>query len=146
MTLREMVVEDLDQVAAIDASMMHPPWSKEGFFSFLIRDESLFVVVEEKGEILGYAGLLRTLDEADITNVVVKKERQREGIGTFLLDGLIRIAESFAVSTIHLDVREGNGTARRLYERAGFVADGRRKDYYTEPVEDAILMTRRKGC
>lgn len=145
MTLREMTVEDLDQVAEIEAVCMRPPWSKEGFFSFLIREESLFVVVEERGTILGYAGMLRALDEGDVTNVVVRPDRQREGIGTFLFDGLLRIAQDLGVYTVHLDVREGNGVARRLYERAGFTPDGRRKGYYTDPVEDAILMSRRRA-
>ncbi|MBQ1493111.1 MAG: ribosomal protein S18-alanine N-acetyltransferase [Blautia sp.] len=144
MTLREMTVEDLDQVAAIEAVTVRPPWTKEGFLSFLIKKETLFVVVEEKGTILGYAGMLWALDEGDITNVVVRPERQREGIGAFLLDGLIRVAEDFGITLIHLDVREGNGVARRLYERAGFVQDGRRENYYTDPKEAAILMSRRK--
>lgn len=144
MTLREMTVEDLDQVAAIEAAAVTPPWTKEGFFSFLMRKESLFVVVEEKGTILGYAGMLWCLDEGDITNVVVRPERQREGIGAFLLDGLIRVAEDFGITLIHLDVRESNGVARRLYERAGFVEDGYRKEYYEQPKEAAVLMSRSK--
>ena len=142
MTLREMTVEDLDQVAEIEQRAVTPPWTKEGFFSFLVRDESLFVVVEEKGRILGYAGMLRVLDEGDVTNVVVDPDRQREGIGTFLFDGLLRIAADLGTETVHLDVRESNGVARRLYERAGFVVDGRRAQYYTEPEEAAILMSR----
>ena len=142
MTLREMRVEDLDQVAEIEQRAVRPPWTKEGFLAFLLREESLFVVVEEKGRILGYAGMLRVLDEGDVTNVAVDPERQREGIGTFLFDGLLRIAEDMGTSVVHLDVRESNAVARRLYERAGFVADGRREQYYTEPDEAAILMSR----
>lgn len=82
------------------------------------------------------------LDEGDITNVAVRPDRQKEGIGHFLMDSLIRLAEQQGVTTIHLEVRTGNGTAIRLYERMGFTKDGIRKKYYTDPVEDALLMTR----
>ena len=97
---------------------------------------------EEKGEILAYCGLIMVLDEGDITNVAVRPDRQKEGIGHFLMDSLIRLAEQQGVTTIHLEVRTGNGTAIRLYERMGFTKDGIRKKYYTDPVEDALLMTR----
>jgi ribosomal-protein-alanine N-acetyltransferase len=143
MILREMLVEDLDQVMELERDLFHVPWTREGFFTFLTRNDAMFLVVEEKGQILGYCGLLMVLDEGDITNVAVKRERQREGIGNFLLESLIRLANDLGVTTIHLEVRRSNETAIRLYERAGFVRDGIRKNYYSEPVEDAILMTRR---
>ena len=102
----------------------------------------MFLVVEEKGRILGYCGLLMVLDEGDVTNVAVCRDRQREGIGNFLMESMIRLAEERGITMIHLEVRAGNETAIRLYERQGFVRDGLRKGYYTEPTEDAVLMTR----
>lgn len=143
MILREMQVEDLDKVMEIETDLFPVPWTKNGFFTFLIREDSLFLVVEEKGEILGYCGILSVLDEGDITNVAVRRDRQREGIGQFLVDSLIRLCAERGVTTIHLEVRAGNDTAIRLYERMGFVRDGLRRGYYTEPVEDALLMTRK---
>ena len=119
MILREMLVDDLDQVMEIEQDLFHVPWTKEGFFTFLTRDDAMFLVVEEKEKILGYCGLLMVLDEGDITNVAVRR-----------------------VTTIHLEVRVGNETAIRLYERMGFTGDGIRKAYYSDPVEDALLMTR----
>lgn len=142
MTLREMTAEDLDQVAGIEASLMSPPWTKEGFFSFLTKENTLFFVVEEKGEILAYCGMLTVLDEADITNVVVCARRQGEGIGYFMLDGAMRIAADLGIRLFHLEVRQSNTRAIRLYTRAGFAPDGLRKNYYTDPVEDAVLMSR----
>lgn len=82
------------------------------------------------------------LDEGDITNVAVRRDRQKEGIGAFLMQSLIRLAAEREVTTIHLEVRVGNETAIRLYERMGFTGDGIRKAYYSDPVEDALLMTR----
>ena len=96
----------------------------------------------EKGRILGYCGLLTVLDEGDVTNVAVRRDRQREGIGNFLMESMIRLAEERGITMIHLEVRAGNETAIRLYERQGFVRDGLRKAYYTDPTEDAVLMTR----
>ena len=142
MILREMLVEDLDQVMKIERELFSPPWTREGCFTYLTHKDAMFLVVEEKGEILAYCGLLMVLDEGDITNVAVRPDRQREGIGHFLMDSLIRLAEEQGVTTIHLEVRVGNDTAIRLYERMGFTRDGIRKQYYTDPVEDALLMTR----
>ncbi len=145
MTLREMRVEDLDRVMEIENRVFSDPWSKEGFLGFLMKDYALFFVVEEKEEILGYCGMLKTLDEGDITNVCVRPERRCEGIGYFMLDGMLRIAKDLGVTTVHLEVREGNGSARRLYARCGFTEDGIRKAYYSDPKEDAVLMTRREA-
>lgn len=144
MILREMLVEDLDQVMEIENRLFSPPWTKEGFFTYLTRKDAMFLVVEEKGRILAYCGLLMVLDGGDITNVAVCPERQREGIGHFLMESLIRLAEEQGITAIHLEVRVGNHTAIRLYERMGFTRDGIRRNYYTDPAEDALLMTRRK--
>ena len=142
MTLREMMVEDLDQVMEIEQDLFRVPWTREGYFTFLTRNDAMFLVVEEKGQILAYCGLLMVLDEGDVTNVAVRRDRQKEGIGNFLIESLIHLAEGLGVTTIHLEVRQSNETALRLYERNGFTRDGIRKNYYENPVEDAILMTR----
>lgn len=144
MILREMLVEDLDKVMEIEEDLFTVPWTKEGYFTFLTRKDAMFLVVEEKGEILGYCGLLMVLDEGDVTNVAVKRDRQREGIGNFLMESMLRLAYEQGIRTVHLEVRAGNSVAVRLYERLGFVKDGIRKGYYTDPVEDAVLMTRRQ--
>lgn len=141
MILREMLVNDLDAVMEIENELFHMPWTKEGYFTFLTRNDAMFLVVEEKGMILGYCGLIMVLDEADVTNVAVRPDRQREGIGHFLVESMMRLASDQGIYMIHLEVRAGNETAIRLYERLGFQRDGLRKKYYTDPVEDAILMT-----
>ena len=142
MTLREMEIDDLDQVMEIEKELFSVPWTKEGFFTFLMKENAMFLVVEEKGSILGYCGILTVLDEGDITNVAVRRERQKEGIGYFMTDGLIRLCQERGVNIIHLEVRRSNQSAIRLYERLGFKEDGIRKNYYADPSEDAILMTR----
>ena len=105
MILREMLIDDLEQVMEIERELFHVPWTREGFFTFLTREDAMFLVVEEKGQILGYCGLLMVLDEGDITNVAVRRDRQKEGIGNFLMESLVRLAAERGVTTIHLEVR-----------------------------------------
>ncbi len=93
------------------------PWTKEGFLTFLMKDESMFFVVEEKGRILGYCSIQTVLDEGDILNVAVRRDRQKEGIGYFLVDSMLMLAEAQGISLVHLEVREGNEL------RAGFIRD-----------------------
>ena len=100
------------------------------------------IEIEEKEKILAYCSMQTVLDEGDILNVAVSPDRQREGIGYFLVDSMLKMAEMIGIHIVHLEVREGNGTARRLYERLGFKEDGLRKNYYTDPTENAVLMTK----
>lgn len=142
MTFREMLVEDLDQVVDIEQKLFSVPWTKEGFLTYLMKKDTMFFVVEEKKRILGYCSMMTVLDEGDILNVAVRSDRQKEGIGQFLVDSMLRMAEMQGIRLVHLEVRQGNGTARRLYQRLGFKEDGLRRDYYENPVENAVLMTK----
>lgn len=142
MTFREMLVEDLDQVVDIEQNLFSVPWTKEGFLTYLMEKDTMFFVVEEKERILGYCSMMTVLDEGDILNVAVRSDRQKEGIGQFLVDSMLRMAEMQGIRLVHLEVRQGNGTARRLYQRLGFKEDGLRRDYYENPVENAVLMTK----
>ena len=142
MTFREMLVEDLDQVVDIEQNLFSVPWTKEGFLTYLMKKDTMFFVVEEKERILGYCSMMTVLDEGDILNVAVRSDRQKEGIGQFIVDSMLRMAEMQGIRLVHLEVRQGNGTAIRLYQRLGFKEDGLRRDYYENPVENAVLMTK----
>lgn len=144
LVVREMTSADLEQVWEIEKELFSVPWTKEGFLTYLLKPEALFLVAEEKEEILGYCGILMVLDEGDITNVAVKPSRQREGVGKLLLQSLILLTGERGIHQIHLEVRQSNAKALRLYEREGFIRDGLRKNYYTDPTENAILMTRKQ--
>ena len=119
------------------------PWTENGFFSFLLRQDTLFLVAEDGDQIAGYCGVVMVPDEGDITNVSVAKSRQGQGIGSQLVKELIGRAAEAGVTRLYLEVRRSNDKALRLYEQLGFVREGIRKDYYEEPVEDAVLMSRR---
>lgn len=141
MTFREMTVEDLEQVVEIENRLFSDPWTKEGFYFSYQRKYNVFCH-RRKRKILAYCSMQTVLDEGDILNVAVSPDRQREGIGYFLVDSMLKMAEMIGIHIVHLEVREGNGTARRLYERLGFKEDGLRKNYYTDPTENAVLMTK----
>lgn len=112
MTFREMLTEDLDQVMEIETDLFAMPWTKEGMFTFLTREDTMFFVVEEKNRILGYCSMQTVLDEGDILNVAVCRDRQKEGIGYFLVNSMLMLAEAQGIHLVHLEVREGNGSAR----------------------------------
>ena len=147
MIIREMQLDDLEQVMVLEQDLFSVPWTENGFFSFLIREDALFLVAEEDGEILGYCGVLMVLDEGDITNVAVDRKRQGKGIGKKLIRGLIKKTVQAGVTRLHLEVRPSNAAAIALYEGQGFRRTGIRKNYYESPTEDAVLMCREEqGC
>lgn len=143
MNIRKMTWDDLEQVVAIENDNFSAPWTETGFFTYLMREDALFLVAEEAEEILGYCGVIMAVDEGDITNVSVKKTIQGKGVGTALLKELIRQTADKGVLTLFLEVRESNQPALALYEKQGFVRMGVRKNYYTDPVEDGITMSRK---
>ena len=141
MTVREMQLDDLAEVMVIENENFSVPWTEMGFFSFMLRDDTLFLVAEEEGKILGYMGIMMVLDEGEITNVSVSKHARRRGAGRALVGEMIRQMKKREIVTLHLEVRKSNNPAIELYRSFGFVKDGERKMYYEEPVEDAILMS-----
>ena len=143
-TIRQMEIPDLEQVLPIEEANFSTPWTANGFFTFLIREDALFLTAEEDGEILGYCGIILSLDEGEITNVCVREDCRRRGIGQMLMEGLIRETKKAGVRVWHLEVRQSNESAIRLYEKLGFVQDGLRKGYYEAPKEDAVLMSRKE--
>lgn len=138
--IREMQLDDLEQVMEIENENFSRPWTETGFFTFLIRQDTLFLVAQENDEILGYCGVVMVQDEGDITNVSVKKEKQNQGIGNRLVQDLIAKTKGQGITRLFLEVRESNQRAIHVYEKAGFVRNGLRKNYYEDPVEHAVLM------
>lgn len=143
MIVREMTWDDLEQVVEIENQNFSAPWTETGFLTFLMRQDVILLVAEEGEEIWGYCGVMLVAGEGDITNVSVKKEKQGQGIGSQLVDELIRRAEREGVRDLYLEVRAGNEAAQQLYAKVGFEQMGIRKNYYTNPTEDGITMCRK---
>ncbi len=115
-------------------------WSAAAFWNELAETGSRHYVVAVDGpDVLGYAGLAVVGDEAHVLTIGVTGSAQGRGLGTALLRDLLAAAGD---RTVYLDVRDGNDPARRLYERHGFVAVGRRRRYYQPSGTDAVVMAR----
>lgn len=140
MNIRYMRKEDLDQVLGIEQTLFSKPWSKQDFLDALLKKENLYIVAEDKEQILGYCGLWGVAGEGQITNVAVKKEYQGKGIATSLFDDILKKGEMIELQAYTLEVRVSNVRAIHLYEKMGFVSAGLRKNFYELPTEDAVIM------
>ena len=138
--IREFVKGDEIAIAGLEQECFADPWSKD---AVLESAESgvLFLLFEEKGEILGYAGMQIVLDEGYVTNVAVNRNHRKKGIGNALVKGLISAARERKLSFVSLEVRPSNTAAISLYSKLGFAEVGRRKNFYSHPTEDGLIMT-----
>ncbi len=142
MMIRRMQLEDLEQVAQLEAENFSVPWTEQDFRTYLERAEGIFLVCDEEGSILGYCGVIAAPPEGDITNVSVQSKARGRGTGRRLVEEMIRQAEAEGIHTLFLEVRKTNEAAIRLYKNQGFKEVGLRKNYYEKPVEDALIMVR----
>lgn len=138
--IRPMETADLKQVANIEKSIFSIPWSEAAFAQALSSVNTTYLVAEYKGDIAGYCGMYRVLNEGDITNVAVKCEYRRRGIAEQLVTAIIKSASEKGVENITLEVRESNNAAIGLYNKIGFKEEGIRKNFYEKPLENAIIM------
>ena len=139
MQIRRMRKEDVKTVSELEKVCFSVPWSEKELSECLGKEIYRFFVAEEEEKVLGYIGMYLCIDEADITNVAVFPEARGRGIGEALLAALMSGAREDGAAVFYLEVRDSNVPARRLYEKQGFRIIGKRKDYYTEPTEDAVL-------
>ena len=111
----------------------------------LVQDEnSLYYVAEEGNRIVGSLGVTNVLSEGNINNVVVDESYRGQGIATRMMDLLFEEGEKMGIVDYTLEVRVSNEAAIALYEKMGFVSEGIRPRFYEKPVEDAMIMWRRK--
>ena len=132
----------IEQIAALERECFSTPWSEAMLTEVLFDSQASFIVAEsEDGGVLGYAGLQVVLDEGYIDNIAVEPNARRHGVADELLDVFCRFGEA-NLAFLTLEVRASNEPAIALYRKHGFEEAGRRKNYYTKPTEDAIIMTR----
>lgn len=139
MTVVPMAERHLTALEAIEKACFHAPWSEK-----MLREElgkGIFLVAERDGQAVGYVGCQTVLDEGYITNVAVSPDCRRQGIARMLIDTLTAQARERGLAFVTLEVRASNAPAIALYEGAGFGRVGVRKNFYTAPSEDAVLMT-----
>jgi ribosomal-protein-alanine N-acetyltransferase len=142
MKLRDLQIDDVPQLAAIDRSATDYSWSLTQFESGLCGSEFGWGIDDEAG-LIAFALFNQVLDEATLLNVAVDPRWQRRGLARSLLQQSVRELVLRGVSRCLLEVRIGNHAAIALYERLGFVRDGLRRNYYpaVDGREDALLMS-----
>ncbi len=138
----KMTLEDYEVIKDNLISDFDDFWNASVLKSELLGEHKKYLVAKQNGEIVGFAGMLQNPPEMEIMNIVIKKQERKKGIGAFLLNKMLEIAENNKIETIFLEVHEKNVAAKKLYEKAGFCEIGMRKNYYGIG-ENAILMSKK---
>ncbi len=142
MIIREMTAEDVFLAADIEKLCFVHPWSEHSIESEMSGENSIFLMAFDEDKAVGYVGLSAVLDEGYMGNLAVIEEYRRKGIGRSLMNELLRICKDKDFSFVTLEVRESNLPAIKLYLSLGFERAGVRKNYYKEPKENALLLTK----
>ena len=135
-----MMLNDFEQIKENLQTDFDGFWNFEIFKEELANNNSMYLVLRYENEIVSFGGIKIILDEADIMNIVTKKDKRNQGFAKFLLNELITIAEEQNCKTITLEVDENNLPAINLYKDFDFKEVGKRKNYYKNG-NTAILMT-----
>ncbi len=139
--LRAATRNDVDAMAEIERELFSDPWPASSFASLMEQSHArMYVAIDIADGVVGYCVLLHVLDEGEIANIAVMPACQRRGIASRLLDLAMSDAVGLALRFLYLEVRVGNAAARALYASRGFLAIGRRRGYYRDPIEDALVL------
>ncbi len=144
--IRPMTIEDCRQVAQIERICFSNAWSVSMFESLFLYPENHYFVAEQGQEIpliVGFAGILTAIDTADVMNIGVLPEYRKQGIGALLLQNLEEKAKFYNCTQMMLEVRESNMPAVHLYQKHGYIQIAIRKNYYSNPTENGIVMQKR---
>lgn len=131
----------IEQIKDLEKKCFSVPWTDEQLRAQLPDKMHVFLIAESNEKALGYVGMMHVLDEGYISNVAVDPEYRRNGIADALINELTERAKELELSFVTLEVRESNEPAKALYKKHGFSEVGLRKNYYSFPTENAILMT-----
>ena len=141
--LTPLTPDVIERVATLESLAGDAHWSRAQFEKELHLLMSRFFVLRMGPDILGYGGYWKVGEEAQVTNLAIDPHYRQSGRGHDLLTSLLERAREEGCRFATLEVRSGNSAAQALYRKAGFLTQGRRPHAYTEPVEDALLMTKK---
>ena len=140
MTISLMNESHVPQIAALETLCFNDPWSETSIASELGNRLSLWLVALEGETVIGYVGSQTVLGWTDMMNVAVHPHFRRQGVGKALVEELIRLLKDQGSEQLTLEVRLSNESAKSLYFGLGFTDVGRRKNYYHNPKEDALIL------
>jgi len=132
----------LPQIECLEEQCFSLPWTLDMLRSQLPDGQHVFLAALDGERVLGYVGMMTVLDEGYISNVAVDPTARRQGLGERLIAALLERAEERCLAFVTLEVRESNVPAIALYQKHGFRPVGLRKNYYEQPKENALLMTK----
>lgn len=140
---RVTAAADLGPILEIEEASFNNPTTREWYERELERPEVCFIYVLRTAEspAAAFCAFWRVADQAHINNLAVRPELRRRGLGSEMLEAVIAEAHRLGAGTLSLEVRRSNIAAQRLYLRAGFREEAVRKSYYTQPVEDALVLS-----
>ena len=140
MMLEKMNASHVSQIAELEKLCFSDPWSERSVASELENKLSCWLVATEGEQVAGYIGSQTVCGETDMMNVAVHPSHRRKGIAEALILGLIEELKAMESHCLTLEVRASNTPAISLYEKLGFSEIGRRKNYYRNPKEDALIL------
>lgn len=140
MQIRRMSEKDIESVAELEQQIFSSPWRKESIEKAYLIEANIYLVAEVEGKIAGYCGLWTSFETADLCNIAVHPEHRRKGIADAILKESFGFCRQRQVEQMLLEVRKSNVSAIALYCKNGFKNIDIRKNYYKNPVEDAIIM------
>ena len=139
--LRRMTISDVAAVHRLEEAIFSMPWSEKDFVYEMTENKvARYLVIEEAGEIIAFAGAHIILDQAHVTNIAVRQDCRGRGLGRMITRALMQYASNLGAEYLTLEVRQSNVTAQNLYKSLGFVKVNVRKRYYEDTGEDAWLM------
>lgn len=141
--IRQAEEKDVSAIAEIEKQCFTVPWSYASLHEDVTKNpHAWYLVAEIEGKVCGYVGIWRIVGEGHITNVAVAPAYRRRHIASAMLDVLLTVTTADGILCHTLEVRPSNAAAIALYTGKGFVAAGRRKGYYEDNGEDALIMWR----
>jgi len=140
MIIKRMTSEHVPQIAFLEKLCFHDPWSESSIASELNNSLSLWLVAMEDDTVVGYVGSQTVLGWTDMMNIAVHPDHRRKKIGEQLVLSLEKELRKKESTCLTLEVRASNEPAKSLYYKLGFLEVGRRKNYYRNPKEDALIL------
>ncbi|MDQ6773958.1 MAG: ribosomal protein S18-alanine N-acetyltransferase [Candidatus Dormibacteraeota bacterium] len=145
LSIEPMREADVPVIQEIERHIFSTPWPRNAYYRELAsRNSAYYIVLRREGEegsaIVGYGGMWRMYDEAHVTTIGVRQDLQHQGYGRIVFAGLVQAAHDMGAKWVTLEVRASNDGAMKMYETFGFKVIGRRRGYYTDNGEDAIVM------
>ena len=137
--------QEIEEIARLEQEIFPDPWSLTALSDTWNQKQAQILGAWLDGQMAGYVIVYFAADESEIARIAVDEKFRRQGVAGALLDEMERVLAGKGIARLMLDVRKSNAAALRFYLSRGFKEDGVRKNFYTNPIEDAILMSRRLG-